>query len=106
MAAEPKWEDWLASRPPKVRDVARRFPPDTCYRCTEDRGHYAIYSYEETGAGPVTVKLIHGADSFLPFVRVFGVDPETLLKCGCGNWASFDALAETCIEPASSSDDD
>ena len=84
--SEQELEDWLATRPPAVAAVARRFPPTTCYRSTENRGHYLIGSYEEPKCGGVTVKLIHGADSFLPGIVVFGVDPETLISCDCGEW--------------------
>jgi hypothetical protein len=60
-------EEWIDSLPPKVAAVARQYPPTQCYRSTEHpRLHYAIRCYEEPEHRPVTLKLMHGADSTLP----------------------------------------
>jgi hypothetical protein len=40
----------------------------------------------EDKKAPVTVKILHGADSFLPGMLVFGHPPEDLVRCGCGKW--------------------
>jgi hypothetical protein len=71
---------WLEGRPPIIQKMAKLCPPN-CYR-GERRGHYRLYSYNENG----TVTLLHGKDSFLPGIVVFGVDPATLVACGCGKW--------------------
>lgn len=78
-------QEWIESRPPKIREIARRFPPD-CYRLRDTRGHYHIYSYGETTDGRVVIQVAHGADSNLPGVMVFGIDPEELIHCSCGRW--------------------
>ena len=93
---EAVWTAWLAERPLNVREVAEHLRPDTCYRSTENRGHYCIRSYDEEKAGGVTLHVIHGADSFLPGFGVFGVDPGTMRACGCGNWEPF--AADDCAE--------
>lgn len=79
---------WVNSRPPKVRKIALAYPATQCYRATDNRGHYTIYCYSEPRSkyGRVTVKLIHGQDSYLPGVMVFGVNPKTLIPCDCGKW--------------------
>lgn len=81
------WEEWLAGRPPAIQEVARRYPPN-CYRNkNNDRAHYILHAYEEPkDDSPVTVKVIHGADSFAPGFMVFGFKPDDLVVCGCGKW--------------------
>lgn len=81
-----KFEAWIASRPPLVQAAIRAYDPLVCYRSSENRGHYVIYSFEEHGENLVTVSLIHGTDSYLPGVRVFGVSLVTLQRCACGQW--------------------
>jgi hypothetical protein len=84
-------ERWIEECPPDVQVTARRWHPFTCYR---DAGnlqhtHYMIVSYAllPADAGPyVKVSVLHGADSALPSVRAFGIDPRTLAVCGCGEW--------------------
>lgn len=73
---------WADKLPPAAREVALRLRPNTCYRSTENPGHYVIYSVSNEG----TVKLIHGADSYMPGFSVFGVDPQTLTECDCKLW--------------------
>lgn len=86
-ADETLLEMWLAGRPPIIHEMAHARPPWTCYRMRDpdsgrERGHYWIYSYNESG----TVTIDHGDDSYLPGVRVFGIEPNSLVTCGCGNW--------------------
>ena len=57
-------DEWIEQRPPRVRDVARRWRPYTCVRSKENRGHYQIYSYGEQEDGSVTLTLLHGHDSY------------------------------------------
>lgn len=81
-------EKWCAARPPRVAELARRFPPWNCYRSKENpRMHYTIYSIGEPKEpdGPMTLTLVHGADSTLPGVSTFG-HPEQLIVCNCGHW--------------------
>jgi hypothetical protein len=30
--------------------------------------------------------MVHGSDSFLPGVEVFGIDPSEVTECNCGGW--------------------
>lgn len=84
------WASFLKKLPPHVAEVVREYPATTCYRSIENEGHYWIYSYGEppTKDGIVTVKIVHGRDSYLPGVMVFGVQIGSLVKCGCGKWES------------------
>ena len=93
-----EFEAWLATRPPAVAAAVRAHPPESCYRMSGSAGHYMIYSYgEPANGGPITVTLIHGTDSTLPGVSVFGIDPSTLTPCGCGNleWPRPEQIEKT-----------
>lgn len=81
---EAEFQAWLADRPESVRRVAAVVPLTTCYRLksTGERGHYMVHSYAENG----TLTLRHGRDSTLPGVGVFGINPEDVVRCGCGKW--------------------
>ena len=81
-------EAWCAGLPAHVAEVVRKYPPDRCYRSTQNpRFHYVIYSYEENAPSTVvTLKLVHGADSTLPGIATFGQPVDQLLPCDCGKW--------------------
>lgn len=72
----------------KMREVAKQYPGNYCYRRLEPskRTHYVITAYDETPEGEIVVRLLHGSDSFLPGIEVFGVAPATLVRCSCGQW--------------------
>jgi hypothetical protein len=76
-----KFEAWV-SAPERmhIEDIVRRYSPFHCYRSSENpHAHYAVHAYNDDG----TVRVIHGADSFLPGWEVFGYDPEILSVCDC-----------------------
>jgi len=77
---------WIASRPKKVQAVISKCPPNTCYRGADGNGHYALYSYEENKSGKVSMKVVHGKDSFMAGFTVVGMSPDDIVKCGCGKW--------------------
>lgn len=96
-----EWDAWVAERLPAVRAIAEKFPPWVCLRGTNGRenGHYLVLAYEEPkDDGPITLKIAHGADSFMPGFSVFGVPAEDLTPCGCGEWAwpSEEQAHESC----------
>jgi hypothetical protein len=76
-------ERWMRGRPESVCELARKYPPWTCYRSSEHPHlHYVILSYGEDG----TLRLAHGVDSTSPGHNTFGQDPSQLRACGCGKW--------------------
>jgi hypothetical protein len=79
------WNKWLASRPAKVAKVARIINAFSCYKI-DGGGHYRPNSYGEGTKGKVYISMVHGRDSFLPGVIVFGVRPGEVTECGCGRW--------------------
>lgn len=81
--------EWIESRPPAVKEVAKKLNPFTCYRLKDNPGHYSLYSIlEPKGTGPCTVTIIHGHDSYLAGIRVFDINPDDLASCNCGQWES------------------
>ena len=73
------WEDWVASRPPVVADLCRRYPPDRLYMMKPTMQRVTLVSYSENGTVTVDV----GSQwNFVTFEReVFGVDPANLEEC-------------------------
>lgn len=82
-------DEWLEDRPQVIQEMARKYPPWHCYRHPPSgpHGHYVIYSYAENGS----VTLIHGSDSFLPAMQVFGIPADDLVVCDCGQWRNASA---------------
>jgi hypothetical protein len=75
---EQGWADWVASRPPKIQQMAVMFPPDRLYRMPDGyRG--TITSYNEDGT--VAIALTGQFNRILFSRKVFGVDPSTLVEC-------------------------
>lgn len=73
------WLEWVASRPPVVRELCERYPPDRLYLMKHTGQRVVLYSYNEDGT--VTVQVL-GKFNFVTFERqVFGVDPTNLVEC-------------------------
>ena len=73
------WDEWVASRPPVVQDLCRRFPPDRLYRIKSSGHRCTLVSYSEDGTMKVNVT---GQYNFVTFDRqVFGIKPDDLEEC-------------------------
>ncbi len=73
------WAKWLDERPPKVRALAKQFPPYKLFRLKDT--HQRVYpsSYNEDGTLCVVVD---ARFNFVMFERnVFGIKPEDLQEC-------------------------
>jgi hypothetical protein len=86
-----EYEEWVSECPPEMQATARKWHPFTCYRDVGNpHTHYVISSYglmpAEADRKTVRVTLLHGADSTLPGVSVFGVEVEHLVACNCTEW--------------------
>lgn len=83
-----EWREFLEDCPPHVRAVAEQWPIQLCYRSTLDPAfHYMIHTYDALrSGGSVTISVLHGSDSARPGIAVYGQEPETLIRCGCGKW--------------------
>lgn len=73
------WDKWVAGRPPEVRVLCERFPPNRLY-LLRSSGHRVVpLSYSEDGTLSVAVS---GQFNLVAFERkVFGVKPEDLTEC-------------------------
>ncbi len=80
--AEPDlWERWVATRPPVIQELARRFPPTRTYvlRTTTQIVH--IISYYENGTmkvGVVPAENPHLVCALPEPYEVFGIEPADL----------------------------
>jgi len=82
-----EFREWLKGRPAVIRAAATAYPPNVCYRAKSNAGHYVIMGYAEpVGDGEVTVRLLHGKDSYGAGHQVFGVYVSDLVPCDCGKW--------------------
>jgi hypothetical protein len=76
---EQGWREWLAGRPPAVRALAEKYPPDRLYRMADTGHRVTLLAYAEDGTVRVAVT---GRFNLVSFERqVFGVDPATLVEC-------------------------
>lgn len=78
-----EWDEWVASRPPAIQELCRRFPPDRLYLLKSSNHRVFLYSYEEGADGTNTLSVIvSGEYNFVSFDRrVFGIKPEDLEEC-------------------------
>lgn len=80
-----EFETWFENQSPQVRKAVKKCPPEPCYKIKGLEGHYKIRSYVDEPGG-ICVVLVHGRDSTMPGMGVFGIKIEELKKCGCGAW--------------------
>lgn len=77
---EAGWQAWVEERPVVVREIVRRFRPDTLYRLKPTGQRGIIYSVSEDGT--VTMDF---PEEFNPLgivgIQVFGLDPKDIEEC-------------------------
>lgn len=80
---ETLWLEWVAERPPAVREIAQRFEPWSLYRMKSTGQRVAILSFGEQEDGSVTLTVaVSGQFNLVMFDRnVFGIDPNDLEPC-------------------------
>ena len=73
-----EWDEWLETRPERVREVAAARPPWHLYKVIETGQHATVRAYDEHEDGSVTLA-ITAWYPWLPLpVGVFGMQPEDL----------------------------
>ncbi len=77
------WEEWLATRPDRVAEVARRLPPWELLRMRATGHRCSVLSYQEDDEGAVTMTVrVDGKFNAVVFGRrVFGISPDDLTPC-------------------------
>jgi hypothetical protein len=80
---ESAWNEWILSRPEKVRIVAERFDPWSLYRMKSTGHRVTIFSFSEGSDGKITMTVdVLGEFNLIAFERrVFGIDPDDLELC-------------------------
>lgn len=73
------WGEWVASRPPIVKAVCEKLPPDRLYRMKSTGSRVTLYSYSEDGT--VTVDITGQYNAHMMDRQVFGIDPNDLEEC-------------------------
>jgi hypothetical protein len=74
-----EFDAWAETRPPVVREMCKRLPPDRLYRMKSTGQRVTMYSYSENGT--VTVNVTGQYNQITFDRRVFGVDPDNLEEC-------------------------
>src|SRR5262245_49869329 len=70
-----------------IETQQRYLPVEMCYRITGDQGgHYRIIRFGADTNGEITAEVVHGRDSRLAGLAVFGVSLDHLVRCDCGKW--------------------
>lgn len=73
------WREWVASRPPVVREMAERFLPNKLYRLTTSNHRVTVCGFGEDGT--MTVAVTGQFNRVMFERRVFGIQPEDLEEC-------------------------
>jgi hypothetical protein len=74
-----QWAEWVASRPPVVQELCKRFPPCNLYRLKSTGHRVTVYSYSENETLTVNVTGEYNAVMFDR--KVFGIKPDDLEEC-------------------------
>ena len=78
------WKEWVASRPPVIRELCERFPPFNLYRLKGTGQRVTVHSYSENGTLTVNIT---GEYNIVIFDRqVFGIQPDDLEECDLPLW--------------------
>jgi hypothetical protein len=75
----PEQRAWLDSRPPVIKAMTDRWPPNLLYRLKTTDQRVTLYSYSE--GGTVTVDVTGDFNLHIMDVQVFGIDPNDLEEC-------------------------
>lgn len=76
------FKEWLATLPPKVKEIAEKFDVWTLYRMKSTGQRVFIQSFDETDDGVTLVVGVSGEFNLVTHERaVFGIDPDDLEEC-------------------------
>lgn len=72
------FDEWLASRPQVIQDLAREYPPDQKYRLISTGQIGYLYSYDENGTMTINFPRAWNPQQFEGDRQVFGIPPADL----------------------------
>lgn len=73
------WEAWLATRPPMIVEMARKFPPHTLYKIKQTGQRVFVIAYNENNT--LRVAVTKKFNRVFMEKSVFGIKPEDLEEC-------------------------
>lgn len=78
-----EWKKWLRTRPKRIREVAKKFPPWELYLMKSTGQRVLVIGYDEMKDGSICLKVFVSAEfNFVTFERqVFGVPQEDIEPC-------------------------
>lgn len=76
---ETAWQEWVNSRPPIVKAMCERLPPDRLYRMKSTGQRVTVHSFSENRT--VTVNITGQYNAIMFDRQVFGIDPDDLEEC-------------------------
>ena len=74
-----KWNQWISEKPPMIRDMAERFPPNRLYRLKGTDQRVTLLSFNEDGT--VSVNVGRRFNLVFDSTNVFGIDINDLEEC-------------------------
>lgn len=74
-----EWAKWVRSRPPTVRDLCERFPPNRLFRLKSTGDLVTVHSWCENGT--ITVDVTAEFNAVLFERNVFGISPDDMEEC-------------------------
>ena len=78
------WTDWVAERPPIIKDLCARFLPNRLYHLkTTDQRVIPSAFYEDNTLLVIVPRLFNGG--IFPTKSVFGIKPDDLEECDLPN---------------------
>src|SRR5690242_8492171 len=76
---EAAWQEWIATRPAEIQELAKQFPPYKLFLLKTTKHRCFVVSYAEDGTLRVQ---IDGRFNLITFSRqVFGINPKDLIEC-------------------------
>ncbi len=73
------WQEWVDSRPPVVKALCEKYPPNILFRLKDTGQRVYVISYQESGTVRVAIT---GEYNLINFSReVFGINPADLAEC-------------------------
>jgi hypothetical protein len=78
---EQAWREWVDTRPPVVKAICERLPPDRLYELSPTGQRVTLEAYAEDGTLRVYVDPDY--NEFWRFTghQVFGINPDDLKEC-------------------------
>jgi hypothetical protein len=75
-----EWEEWKATRPKLVKEIADKLDPWTLYQMKDTRQYVSLIAIAEDGTIRVQIPAKYNMLQFVD-LEVFGINPDNLAAC-------------------------